>query len=90
MAMKREQRAIDIARIYAELDECETALDWLDKACDEHCGELVYLGILDFWKNLRPNPRFQGLLRRIGAPTQRDQLSRQTTYRNFRNESTGK
>ena len=90
MAMKREQRAIDIARIYAELDECETALDWLDKACDEHCGEFVYLGILDFWKNLRPNPRFQGLLRRIGAPTQRDQLSRQTTYRNFRNESTGK
>ncbi len=56
-----------IAADYALLGEKNKALEWLDKAFRE--GEnLIYLKVDNSFEALRPDPRFQDLLRRMGLP----------------------
>ena len=49
--------------VYQAFGETETALDWLERAYEEHSNFLAYIGQQD---DLRSNPRFQLLLRRVG------------------------
>jgi tetratricopeptide (TPR) repeat protein len=74
LEMKKRQYlpAINIARIYASLDETEQALDWLEKAFEERNGELPFIKIeteihgAGIWhRSLRHHPRFVNLLRRL-------------------------
>ena len=44
------------------------ALDWLEKAWEEHENPLVHLSVGWDWECLREEPRFQDLLRRINFP----------------------
>ena len=57
----------DIATFYAMAGEKNKTLDWLEKGLEVHDPVLPYLGYPCF-DDIRPDPRFQDLLRRIGLP----------------------
>jgi tetratricopeptide (TPR) repeat protein len=56
-----------IALVYLGLGEKDRTLEWLEKAFEEHHGQLVYLKD-QRWDSLRSDPRFQLLLRRMNFP----------------------
>ena len=39
---------------------------WLERACDEHSGHVVFLKVEAEWDPLRQDPRFADLVQRIG------------------------
>jgi len=43
-------------------------LDYLEKAYFERDGELTWLKVDPEWDNIRSDPRYSNLLRRIGLP----------------------
>src|SRR5262249_22582727 len=51
-----------IAIVYADLGDMSSAIDWLEKAREEHDGILVYIGVDQAFDPLRQEPRFQKLL----------------------------
>src|SRR5664279_3837635 len=55
--------AVRIARLYAHAGAKEQALHWLQKACDERESPMTHLGVAWDWDFLRPDPRFQDLMR---------------------------
>jgi TolB-like protein/Flp pilus assembly protein TadD len=55
----------NIALIYNALDEPAEALNWLERAVEQRDFKLVFLKVEPKWKNLRGEPRFAALLRRI-------------------------
>ena len=57
-----------IARLYTYADEGNAALQWLEKAYVERDFEMVYLDVHPDWENLRSDPRFQDLVRRMNFP----------------------
>jgi len=61
--------AADIASFYAVAGEKDKALEWLEKAFKGRDQELPYIGCYPCYDDLRPGPRFQGLLRRLKLPT---------------------
>jgi TolB-like protein/DNA-binding winged helix-turn-helix (wHTH) protein/Flp pilus assembly protein TadD len=58
--------ASEIAAIYAGLGERDRAMAWLEKAAEERAFHLVYLKVRPEFAQLRSDPRFEVLLRRIG------------------------
>ncbi|UCF69406.1 MAG: tetratricopeptide repeat protein, partial [Acidobacteriota bacterium] len=58
--------SFDIAIICTALGEVSRALDWLDRAYQEHADHLPYLKVNPRLDPLRAEPRFQRLLERIG------------------------
>ena len=62
--------AYEIAKIYAGLGEKDLAFHWLDKALIEHSSNLVFLTrpTLVEMDNLRSDPRYAELVRRVGLP----------------------
>lgn len=79
LEMKDQQSitAFNIARVYSCLGNNDGAIEWLEKACEERNGEMVFLNVItkagtgDLWGRTIPrDPRFQDLLRRMGlAPS---------------------
>ena len=67
--------AAEIAAVYAALHDTESALKWLDKACDERAGALIYLNADRVWDLLRSNPKFQVDVKRINLPMLADEAS---------------
>ena len=66
---KRKQtprHAYRLARIYSALRESEPAFDWLDKAFGEREENLVWLKVDPHLDNLRSDPRFPAVMRRVG------------------------
>ncbi len=57
---------IEFADLYLRIGDKEQALAWLEKAYQEHEGELIWLKVHPSYDRLRDDPRFQDLLRRIG------------------------
>jgi DNA-binding winged helix-turn-helix (wHTH) protein/tetratricopeptide (TPR) repeat protein len=57
--------AAEIAGVYAALGDANKSLEWLDKACSEHAGALVYLNIDPVYDRMRGDPRFQAIVRRV-------------------------
>ena len=57
----------DIGCLYAMAGEKDKALEWLEKGLEVHDPVLPYLGYPGF-DDIRPGPRFQDLLCRIGLP----------------------
>ena len=60
-------RAWDLANIYHYAGVHDRALEWLAKAYQEGDGNMPYIG-LPVYDSLRPDPRFQDLLRRMKLP----------------------
>ncbi len=56
------------AVIYAGLGDKDRAFESLEKGYEEHSASMPYLKVDIYWDNLRSDPRYQDLLRRIGLP----------------------
>jgi TolB-like protein/DNA-binding winged helix-turn-helix (wHTH) protein/Tfp pilus assembly protein PilF len=54
------------ALIYAGLGMTEEALVWLEQAYQQHSRMMVWLKVDQRFDRLRPDPRFQDLMRRVG------------------------
>ena len=65
-AKLRYVSAYDISMIYAGLNDRQMAFRWLDKAEQDHASLLPYITWDRRADNLRADPRFQTLLRRLG------------------------
>jgi tetratricopeptide (TPR) repeat protein len=57
-----------VASLCAALNERDQAFEMLDKACDEHLGLMTFLKAYPVFDNLRSDPRYDGILRRMGLP----------------------
>jgi hypothetical protein len=57
-----------LALIYAGLGDKDQAFAWLDKGYQWHSFQMQWLGVEPRWDNLRSDPRFADLLRRLGLP----------------------
>ena len=65
----RDQSPGNVASLYALAGDKDSAFKWLDKAYVERDGEDITLLKVDpAFKNLRSDPRFAALLRRMGLP----------------------
>lgn len=58
--------AHSIATIYAGLGEREPALEWLNRACEERSNWVTYLQVDPRFDDLRDEPEFQAIVRRVG------------------------
>lgn len=65
---ERYTPALAFAIVHLGLGEHDRALAWLEKAYAERFNRLAYLRREGIWGPLRPDPRFQDLLRRINLP----------------------
>ena len=53
---------------YAILGDRDHAFAWLERCYKEHDGELESLRVAPYWDNIRSDPRFADLVRRVGLP----------------------
>lgn len=56
------------AVIYSGLGDKDQAFDWLEKSYQRRGHNMVYLRVWPQFDNLRCDPRFQALLRRMNFP----------------------
>jgi serine/threonine protein kinase/Tfp pilus assembly protein PilF len=61
-----ERSEVGIARVYFQLGENEEGWKWLEKAYDERAYMLIFIKIDPFYDNIRSDPRFQALLKKVG------------------------
>jgi adenylate cyclase len=65
----RARRYVDpslIGAVYSGLGEKDKAFEWLTKAYEEHSGQIVWIKVDPFYKNLRSDPRYKELLKKVG------------------------
>ena len=68
---RAKRKYVDPARIawgYIRLGDKDRAFQWLEKAYQEHSGNLLSLKSAPLFDPLHSDPRFQNLLRRVGLP----------------------
>ena len=70
-AKKKYVSAYNIGVVYAGMNDNDRAMEWLNKAFEEHAGFLVYVYLDPRLKTLRSDARFQHLLHRMGFVNQR-------------------
>lgn len=54
-----------MASLYARLGDKEQSLQWLERAVEQHEGQVIWLKVLPDFDNVRSDPRFSNLLKRI-------------------------
>jgi serine/threonine-protein kinase len=57
-----------IGTLYTRAGKNDEALDWLEKAYEAHDPNVPYLSVDPIFDDLRANPRFQDLIRRLNLP----------------------
>lgn len=65
----RARRYVDaylIGEVYAGLEEKDKAFEWLNKAYEEHAGQMIFIKVDPWIKNLRSDPRYKELLKKVG------------------------
>ena len=55
-----------IASTFAQAGEVDLAFEWLDKSVDQGSLELVYVNIRPEFDPIRHDPRYKGLMQRLG------------------------
>lgn len=68
LSKQRYVAPFDVAVVYAALGEKDAAFDWLEKAYEDHHPWLVMLEVSPKVDKLRPDPRFQALVRKLNLP----------------------
>ncbi len=63
---KRDVSPVSMAGLYARLGDRDQAFTWLEKAYAKRDTDLQWLKVAPVWDNLRSDPRFPDLLRRVG------------------------
>jgi TolB-like protein/DNA-binding winged helix-turn-helix (wHTH) protein/Tfp pilus assembly protein PilF len=67
-ARERPDLALEIAIIYSALGEQDEAFAWLEKAYQNRDGALILVNAYPFFDQIRSDPRFAELVRKIGLP----------------------
>jgi serine/threonine protein kinase len=67
-SQRRYIPGVRLARMYAHAGDNDRALYWLSIAFERRETPLYRLAVFWDWDNLRPDPRFQDLLRRMNLP----------------------
>jgi len=67
-ARERPDLALGIANVYAALEEKDEAFAWLEKAYRNREGGLILLNSYPHYAQIRSDPRFAELVRKIGLP----------------------
>jgi serine/threonine protein kinase/Tol biopolymer transport system component/tetratricopeptide (TPR) repeat protein len=67
-----------IALIYTGLGNHEAAFEWLEKACESRDEWMLWLGTEPKFDPIRSDPRFEGLLKRVGLTG--DETARAISY----------
>ena len=67
-AQARHVPALRVARMYAHAGMNDRALDWLERAVDNHESAMSRLAVVWDWVDLHDEPRFKELLRRLHLP----------------------
>jgi tetratricopeptide (TPR) repeat protein len=62
------KHSIKIARIFSALENKNIALEYLEKAFEEHEIDLTALNSDPRWAKIKSMPQFKELLKRIGIP----------------------
>ena len=60
--------AYPIAALYANRNELDRAFVWLGRACEVHDGWMIWFPWDPLLKNLRGDPRYKALLRKMNLP----------------------
>jgi Tfp pilus assembly protein PilF len=68
LAKTRYVSPYSLAAIYSGLRENDHAFEWLEKDFQERENSLVFLAVDPQFVNLRSDPRFANLVRRVGIP----------------------
>ena len=63
---KLSTKVVAIARIYLALGQKEQALEWLEKGLPDHTFGLIHLNEHPGFNDLRTEPRFIELIKKIG------------------------
>lgn len=58
-----------IAVVYAGLGAKDESLNWLEKACKQRDGSLVFLDVIPIFEHLHSDPRFVNILTQMGLRT---------------------
>jgi DNA-binding winged helix-turn-helix (wHTH) protein/tetratricopeptide (TPR) repeat protein len=61
-SVERYISAAEIAAVYAALNDDNSAIEWLEKACNERASSLIYLNIDPVYDHMRRDPRFQKIV----------------------------
>ena len=61
--------AIRIARMFAHAGDKDSAIEWLERAYQARESPLIRSAVFWDWDDLRSDPRFQDLLRRMNLPS---------------------
>ena len=69
LAEQKYVMATHIAIIYAELQQLEETISWIERAYQERSPWMVYLNTDPRYDGLRSDPRFCDLLRRMNFPS---------------------
>jgi TolB-like protein/DNA-binding winged helix-turn-helix (wHTH) protein/Tfp pilus assembly protein PilF len=69
MSKKQYVSPYYVAIVYVGLGKNEVAMDWLEKAYDDHSNGLVFLKVEPELDPLRSNPRFLALQAKLNFPT---------------------
>ncbi len=68
MAREKYVSAYYFAILYLGFGDKDRVFEWLDKACEERSGFLVFLEVEPIFDGLREDQRFLNLLKRVGIP----------------------
>lgn len=68
LSTERYVPAYNVALIYNGLGERDETLAWLERGFEQRGALLIFLKVEPKWNNLREDPRFVDLLRRVGLP----------------------
>ncbi len=68
LSTTRYVTAYHIALVYNGLNKRDETLAWLERAYEQRNPRMVFLNVEPKWNNLRDEPRFQELLRKVGFP----------------------
>jgi len=57
-----------IATLYCRAEKKEEALEWIEKAYEEHDSNMPYISVDPIFDFLRDEPRFHNLLKKMDLP----------------------
>jgi hypothetical protein len=58
----------NIALIYAGLGDKDETMNWLERGYEQRDPKMVFLKVEPKWHELRDDPRFQALIKKVGLP----------------------
>lgn len=58
----------NVAMIYNGLDERDKVITWLERGIEVHDPRMIFLTVEPKWHNLKGDPRFDAIVRKVGLP----------------------